>query len=372
MSGAPQASWTPGAQRHRRRGVIATWAAALAGAAGLCALLVVITQVAGAASSLLVPVALALVPLLIVLVSVRWIDRWEPEPAGMLLVAFLWGAGVATIVALVINTSTAALVAGATGEPDAGELAAAVVTAPIIEETMKGLGVLLLFLAQRRHFNGAVDGIVYAAVVAAGFAFAENILYFVQGSDALVETFVVRGLISPFAHVTFTACTGLAIGASARMRSPRAWLWTAPAGLVAAIALHAFWNGVLSVAPGLYLLVEVPFFLACIGLVVWLRWSERMTMRARLQDYQRAGWLAPEEVTMVTTGSGRSAAMRWARDRGPAASAAMREFIGAATSLAQLRQQAVDGHAGEDFTDSERELIDAVTRSRAAFLGRRS
>ena len=39
---------------------------------------------------------------------------------------------------------------------------------------------LIIFLIWRRTFNGPVDGVVYACVVAAGFAFAENILYFVK------------------------------------------------------------------------------------------------------------------------------------------------------------------------------------------------
>ena len=31
---------------------------------------------------------------------------------------------------------------------------------------------------RRREFDGVVDGVVYAGLVAAGFAFTENILYF--------------------------------------------------------------------------------------------------------------------------------------------------------------------------------------------------
>nr|WP_300336481.1 PrsW family intramembrane metalloprotease [Actinomyces sp.] len=362
-TGLPRSGWSsPQALRRRRlRDVVAYLIAALGGA-GLLVVLAVIYAQAGDAATMVWPAVLALVPLGIVLVAVRWIDRWEPEPVPVLLVAFLWGAGVATVISLAVNT-TAAVLAGSTSVAS-GDLVASVVSAPLIEEVTKGLGVLIIFLVWRGSFNGPVDGIVYAAVVAAGFAFAENILYFVQLRDHLMATFVMRAVASPFAHVTFTACTGVAIGLASRMRSPSAWLWTTPCGLAGAVALHAFWNGALSAAPSLYLLVEVPFFLACVGLVVWLRWSERMTMRQRLADYARSGWYEPAEVTMITTGAGRAAATRWARKRGPVVQAAMKDFLTASASLAALRQQALDGHAEDDYAAQERLLLERVRRSK--------
>ena len=70
--------------------------------------------------------------------------------------------------------------------------------APLVEEVAKGLGVLLIYAFSRAHFDGPVDGLVYAATVAAGFAFTENILYFgvalvEGGAEELGATFVMRG-----------------------------------------------------------------------------------------------------------------------------------------------------------------------------------
>ena len=359
----------PNEIRRRQRGDIARYVMAAIGGIGLIGVLAVVYMTAGEFGALVVPILLAFVPLAIVLGTVMWIDRWEPEPFSVLLAAFLWGAGVATAVSLVVNTTTALVVSSATGTPEGGMLVSSVLSAPLIEELTKGLGVLIIFLVWRRSFNGPVDGIVYSAVVAAGFAFAENILYFVNYSDVLLQTFVMRGIASPFAHVTFTACTGLAIGLSARMRSRSAWVWTTPIGLALAIALHAFWNGVLAAAPGLYFLVEVPFFLACVGLVIWLRWSERMRIRHRLEDYARAGWFDPAEVTMLTTSSGRSAARKWARAQGPHKGMAMKELLRASLGLAALRQQALDGHAEADYAHRENELLETIRRSRQVFRG---
>jgi hypothetical protein len=49
------------------------------------------------------PLALLPVPLLVALVL--WVDRLEPEPRGPLIFAFAWGAGIAALAALIINTA---------------------------------------------------------------------------------------------------------------------------------------------------------------------------------------------------------------------------------------------------------------------------
>lgn len=350
--------------RTSRRRVAARYVVASGAGVALIATGRVVAEQASGGADLAVAVLLALVPLLIVLVTVRWIDRWEPEPTGLKALAFTWGAGVAALVSLVVNTTTGAVATGLSGDAGAGGWAVSVLSAPVIEETTKACGVLVIVLLWRRAVGGPVDGIVYAALVAAGFAFTENAIYFIQYRTVLVETFVWRGLASPFAHVTFTACTGLALGLSVRRPSPAAWVWYLPVGLAGAIALHMFWNGVVSAFPGTYLLVEVPFFLLCVVLVAWLRWSERMTLCACLQEYADAGWLAPGEVHMLTTGAGRRAMAAWASRQGPAAQRAVRELTCAATELASLRVQARNGHAGSDYAERERELLAQVRRAR--------
>src|SRR5699024_8380816 len=89
--------------------------------------------------------------------------------------------------------------------------------APLVEETAKGLGVLVIFLRWRRHVDGPVDGLVYAATVATGFAVVEDVLYLAQAhaygdGGAVATVFALRALFSPFAHLMFTACIGLALG----------------------------------------------------------------------------------------------------------------------------------------------------------------
>jgi RsiW-degrading membrane proteinase PrsW (M82 family) len=322
---------------------------------------------------------LAFVPLAIVLVGIWLVDRWEPEPRVALLFAFLWGAavsvGTALIVDLVVGSVQGLVGIGAEG---GGEVFGAVVQAPVVEEVAKGFGVLLVLWIFRRHFDGPVDGVVYAATVAAGFAFVENIQYFALqvvddlalGSDGLVFVFVVRALMSPFAHVMYTACTGIALGWAARRTGPFGAIGWFALGVVPAAALHALWNGALVVVGDAffvyYLLVQVPIFVAMVLLVVFLRRNERRVTHARLAEYAAVGWFSAEEVAMLSTAAGRRRARRWAAANG--IGPAMRRFVSDATRLAFTRQRLVKSRRGHDegARRDEAELLAALAASRAA------
>ncbi|MBD8610822.1 PrsW family intramembrane metalloprotease [Frigoribacterium sp. CFBP 13729] len=322
---------------------------------------------------------LAFVPLAIVMVGIWLVDRWEPEPRVALLFAFLWGAavsvGTALIVDLVVGSVQGLVGIGARG---GAEVFGAVVQAPIVEEVAKGFGVLLVLWIFRRHFDGPVDGVVYAATVAAGFAFVENIQYFALqvvddltlGSDGLVFVFVVRALMSPFAHVMYTACTGIALGWAARRTGRLGAIGWFALGVVPAAALHALWNGALVVVGDgffvYYLLVQVPIFVAMVLLVVFLRRNERRVTHARLAEYAAVGWFSADEVAMLSTGAGRRRARRWAAANGTGP--AMRRFVSDATRLAFTRQRLVKGKRGHDegARRDEADLLAALAASRSA------
>ncbi len=341
-------------------------------AVAVLALIATVSQIAvmTSAGAAFIGFVVALIPLVAVLLGVRWVDRWEPEPRYALVFAFLWGAGVSTLVSLWLNTAFTEAVYLSTGNVETAEAVGATIGAPLIEESAKGLGVLLLFLARRRYFDGPVDGIVYAATVAAGFAFVENILYFSRSVEILPQIFVMRGILSPFAHVLFTVAIGVALGLAARSRSSFAWLWALPIGWIIAVALHALWNGSTFTGSffGLYVVVQVPLFISTIVLVVWLRRRERKVITARLVEYARAGWFAPHEVTMLSSFPGRRAALGWAGRGGPGAKRAMKDFQRSATALALARQRFATGRSEPTYHHDERVLLDRVTGSRTAFL----
>ncbi|TFC51285.1 PrsW family intramembrane metalloprotease [Cryobacterium sp. TMT1-21] len=331
--------------------------------------------------ALLICLILALIPLTAILLAVRWIDRWEPEPRPTLWFALLWGAGVSVASALIfdlgvqiaLNLSGASRSASGSG----ADFTAAVIQAPIVEETAKGFGILLIFWVLRRRFDGPVDGIVFAATVAAGFAFSENIQYFglamMDGGAAnLGFTFLVRGVLSPFAHVMFTACTGIAIGLAARRRGAAA-AGTILLGLLGAILLHMLWNGAFYLVDSAslvtyYLLVQVPLFLAAVVVVILLRRQEKRITERRLSEYAAVGWFSAAEVSMLATPEGRRQARTWASRQPRARKRAMQSFIRDATRLAFARQRMLNGTAGHVDRADEAELLGLIQADRAGVI----
>jgi RsiW-degrading membrane proteinase PrsW (M82 family) len=367
----PVPAWPQPARKRREVGVGPIIGIVLASAVGLA--VAGYLGIALGFSTLAVTTLLALVPLVLVLLAIRWVDRWEPEPRWALWFAFLWGAAVSVAIALLVDLGVQVAVAIVGGGATTDEAVQAVVQAPIVEEVAKGIGVLLIYAFSRSHFDGPVDGLVYAATVAAGFAFTENILYFgvaliEGGGQELGTTFVVRGIFSPFAHVLFTACTGIAIGMAARRGGGGRTIGWFLLGLTAAILLHAFWNGSLAFADAfaLYFTVQVPIFIGAILLAVFLRRQELRIIRRALAEYAAAGWFSAEEVDGLSTSSGRRMALAWARAQQPPRTEQVRRFIADATRLAFTRHALVTGRADVRRLADERVLLEAVAADRRA------
>jgi hypothetical protein len=248
-----------------------------------------------------------------------------------------------------------------------------VVQAPIIEEGGKGLGILLIYLVARRYFDGPVDGIVFAALVAGGFAFTENIQYFaVEIAESgrlgieVGEIFFIRGILSPFAHVMFTACTGFFIGLAARKGTALGGILFFVVGLIPAVLLHAFWNGALFFIYDFYayyVVVQMPLFALAVGGVIFLRRREAKMTQLRLGEYAAAGWFNQAEVNTLGTAAGRRQARAWARQHG--LGAVMKEYIKDATHLAFTRNRIVSGRDRIGSQRDEALLLAQVTESRA-------
>src|SRR5712692_7341925 len=127
---------------------------------------------------LLVGLLSATIPVPLYIGLVLWIDRYESEPLWMLATAFFWGALIAVFFAFLFNTASGLIVAAMTRSLTAGEMFAAVISAPIVEETAKALILFIFFFWKADEFDGVVDGIVYASLVGLGFAMTENIQYY--------------------------------------------------------------------------------------------------------------------------------------------------------------------------------------------------
>ena len=329
------------------------------------------------AHTIITAALVAIIPLFVIVPTFLWLDRFEAEPVRYLLFAFFWGALVAVVGAFFLNTYGLRLLVESqwTDPLETG----AVYLAPVTEETLKGLGILLVYLLRRREFDGIIDGIVYGGIIGAGFAFSENILYLGQaydtyGDEGLTATFVVRGIMGPFGHPLFTALTGIGIGIAVTSRRPLVRVLAVLGGWICAMLLHGLWN--LSALAGMegflgaYVTYQVPLFLAFIGFLVWLRRREGRLIGQYLSPYADAGWLTHGEVSMLASLRQRREARGWARQTGGAAAKrSMNAFQDSASDLALLRSRLVHGTAEADATRRELVLLEAITTHRRDFVG---
>ncbi|WP_329133253.1 PrsW family intramembrane metalloprotease [Streptomyces sp. NBC_01476] len=326
----------------------------------------------------LIGLGLAILPVPLLLWAYLWLDRVAPSPWQNIVFAIAWGACAATLVAIFANEYGQKLVTSTfSGTPSQSDRWGATFVAPLVEESAKGAAVLLLFLFRRRSFESIVDGIVLAGVAATGFAFTENILYLGTavnedrdlGSSILgsttAGTFVVRVLMTPFAHPLFTSMTGIGFALAATVRPGRhwRWRWVPPlAGWVLAMALHGTWNATSLTSPTVFLTVYfavmLPAFGLLVGLAFWARSNELRTVRTHLAVYAAAGWLARGEPAALGSMAARGTARREARRlQGEAAARTVRDYIAFATHLAFLRAAATRGAPPPDFTARESELL---------------
>ncbi len=339
----------------------------------LIALGVISTDVGG--DAVLVGVMAAVLPVLPVVGVFLWVDRWEPEPPRLLLAAFLWGAGISVLGATIVNDTSTAFgerVLGTGG----GDLVGAVISAPVIEEALKGSFLVGLLWLRRREFDGVVDGIVYAGLVATGFAFTENVLYFgrafaidglVGDGGGVATVFLMRGVLAPFAHPVFTAMTGIALGLAVRRHNQARWTLLPFIGYLGAVGLHSLWNASAGFGflPTFYGVIMVPLFGGLIALVLWQRRREQRVISAALPGFASAGWIAPSEVPLLASQAGRrgwSAAVR--RQAGEAAADAVRDYQHAVTELAFSQNRTSPGDVSTDAGWRHHEELDALLAAR--------
>jgi RsiW-degrading membrane proteinase PrsW (M82 family) len=183
---------------------------------------------------------------------IRGSDRYEPEPFWLLSVAFFWGAVVSTLTAIVFNEVGAGALRASLGAGQADLVSASTASfvAPLVEESTKGFGLLVLWAMSvlwLREVDGALDGAIYGGVIGLGFTMTEDILYISSagaqhGGQAFFQVFVLRTVMAGLGHASFTAMTGLGIGIAIESSSTLAKVLAPVGGWCAAVGLHFLHN----------------------------------------------------------------------------------------------------------------------------------
>src|ERR687893_1769867 len=243
----------------------------------------------------LITTLLAAISFPVLILILFWLDRYEPEPARYRLAALGWGGVVAVAFSLIAEGLLFA-VPGTTTFVDTA------VIAPLVEEAGKGLFLVVVVLFRRAQIHGLLDGLIYGALVGVGFAFVEDIFHYLSSlaSGALPLTFFLRGIMGPFAHPLFTSALGIGIGIAVTTRRPAVRVLAPILGFLAAVLMHAIWNG--STFWGgngffvAYGAIMLPLLAVLLAVGVWARSREGKMLASALQQTVPLGWIRPEEI----------------------------------------------------------------------------
>jgi protease PrsW len=255
---------------------------------------------------------------------VRRLDRNEKEPWRLVLVAFAWGAIVATSM-VIWGESLWTAMAERLLVPGPGLDASTAFSAGLLEELAKGIAVLLLFLVMRNEFDDVVDGIVYGAAVGLGFNFMESIAYMtnlyaifspdgVGGYAAGFQWYARQVLGLFFGHATYTALIGAGIGIARQLHSRRQQVIAVASGFLIAIAAHFSWDAWIQFFPiesstlGLVeihvrtLIMTGPFTALVIALLLSGLRYEGQALREQFQKEaaEDTGAILPDDVSILS------------------------------------------------------------------------
>ncbi|MFN8073498.1 MAG: PrsW family intramembrane metalloprotease [Mycobacterium sp.] len=335
--------------------------------AGLILILVTAVNPAGAVLGF----TLSTVAMALVLLCYLWLDRWEPEPPRLLIMAFLWGASVAVLISVIFEEVVHTAIEGPGQDPGFTTMA---VVAPVVEEAAKGLFLVLMLTGRRRNeLNTLTDCLVYAGFTAVGFAWLENIFYIASGESlgASLATAVVRLVIGPFAHPLFTTMTGIGVYYALKKRSAAGKAGAILLGYLGAVVMHALWNGSAVLGSSTYLSVYVlwmmPVFALAIVLAIKSRRREGQIIAAKLPGMISAGLLTPVEASWVAALPARKAAVRSARQfGGRAAASSVKRFIIQVVELGYVRDRIDRGFGDERVFALQNEEVQGVVAARAA------
>ena len=308
---------------------------------------------------------LTTVAMTVVVLAYLWLDRWEPEPPRLLVLAFLWGASVAVIVSASLEVYVESLIHP--GAKDVSFVSIAI-AGPVIEEAAKGLFLLLMLTGRRRNeMNSLTDCLVYAGITAAGFAWLEDIFYIEDGG---LKTAALRLLMGPFAHPLFTTMTAIGVYFALQRRNVFAKVGCILLGYAGAVIMHALWNGSAQVGFGAYLLVYVFWMVPIFGLAIWLgvasRRREQRTVAAKLPGMVAAGVVSQNEATWLGSIRSRKQAIAEAtRAGGKPAGKAVQQFAAQVVELAFVRDRIDRGANAERLQALLNEEAYAVYAARA-------
>jgi RsiW-degrading membrane proteinase PrsW (M82 family) len=203
-----------------------------------------------------------LIPVLSLLPCLLWLfyfwrqDRYDREPFKTMAVTFLLGM-FSTVFALIANTIGLSIFSFILGNGVLAQSLGFFLIVGPVEEGCKFLAVYC-FAYHRPEFDEPVDGVVYSATSALGFAAAENVLYLSRIGIGIIP---YRALLSNPGHALFSAFWGLAMSKAKGLPNLKSRRFPVLVlGWSIAAVMHALFDTILTVGPAIGKLIPIPLF----------------------------------------------------------------------------------------------------------------
>lgn len=235
-----------------------------------------------------------------------WLDRYEKEPLALLGGVFSWGIAVAAGGAFFINTILGVGLMVITQSEAFAELTVGSLVAPVVEESLKGFAVLLVFLMFHSEFDSILDGIIYGGITALGFAATENVYYiytygFVEdGWVGLSQLIFIRVILVGWQHAFYTSFIGMGIGLARLKKGVFFKLGMPILGWGVAVFTHSLHNTIATLIPGVVGLVIGTFldwsgWLGLLIVIIIFTRRERNLIRTHLAEEVEANRITKEQ-----------------------------------------------------------------------------
>lgn len=260
------------------------------------------------ATALWASIAINAVLAIVFLTILARLDLFEREPPTVRAAAVCWGGLAAVAFSMVANNAALVVLAELTDTQWARTWGPAII-GPLNEEWFKAMGVVMLVLIVREHFDRSIDGLIYGALVGLGFQVVENLTYAINfaalnpNSDltgALSVTLTRVLVAGPWSHTLYTGAAGLGIAffvtQTRRRLSVRAGVAIGLFGL--ALAMHALWN--LPVPGGLTPALAIPLTYGK-GLIILGLFFVLYNSAARAEWHWFVTTMSDEDEAVITT-----------------------------------------------------------------------